>query len=161
MSDRPLDKHALIRTLFNAGYEQKDIARILKLTETTVSKHVIKGEMRKKRVEWGINRQTSEENALAALAHQTKIIRLISEKLGEKIEEDLSVDELGKLLISKGEIDAVQKLFTTVKGKELDWSAMVQVLRNFMAYIKECDLELAQELVPHVDEYINEKRRSM
>jgi transcriptional regulator len=156
-----LDKHAAIRTLFNAGWEQKDIARILKLTEVTVSKHVIKGDMRKKRIEFGINKQTSEENALAALAHQTKVIRLISEKLGEKVQDDLSVEELSKLLISKGEIDAVQKLFTTVKGKELDWSAMVQVIRNLMAYIKETDLELAQELIPHIDEYINEKRRSM
>jgi enterochelin esterase-like enzyme len=38
---------------------------------------------------------------------------------------------------------------------------MVQVIRNLMAYIKETDLELAQELIPHIDEYINEKRRSM
>ena len=94
-----LDKHAAIRTLFNAGWEQKDIARILKLTEVTVSKHVIKGDMRKKRIEFGINKQTSEENALAALAHQTKVIRLISEKLGEKVQDDLSVEELSKLLI--------------------------------------------------------------
>ncbi len=74
----------------------------------------------------------------------------------------MTVEELAKLLIPKGEIDAVQKkLFTTVKGKELDWSAMVQILRNFMSYLKETDVELAQELVPHVDGYINEKRRTL
>jgi len=156
-----LDKHAAIKVLFNAGWEQKDIARILRLTEKTVSSHVTKGDMRRKRIAIGINRHTSEENALTALAHQTNIIRLISEKQAAQVREDMTVEELGKLLIPKGEIDAVQKLFTTVKGKELDWSAMVQILRNFMSFLKESDVQLAQELVPHVDEYINEKRRTL
>lgn len=117
--------------------------------------------MKRKRIAIGINRQTSEENALTALAHQTNIIRIISEKQASLVQENMTVEELAKLLIPKGEIDAVQKLFTTVKGKELDWSAMVQILRNFMSYLKETDVELAQELVPHVDGYINEKRRTL
>ncbi|MBS4057764.1 MAG: hypothetical protein KGZ82_10650 [Bacteroidales bacterium] len=154
-----LDKHAAIRTLFNAGYEQRDIARILRLTEATVSKHVAKGNMKRKRIEHSINRQTSEENALAALAYQTKVLRMISEKLESELKEDMSVSEMASKLIPKGEIDAVQKLFTTVKGRELDWSAMVQILRNLMAYVKEEDIELAQRLVPIIDVYINEKRR--
>ncbi len=77
-----LDKHAAIKVLFNSGWEQKDIARILRLTEKTVSLHVKKGDMKRKRIAIGINRQTSEENALTALAHQTNIIRIISEKTG-------------------------------------------------------------------------------
>jgi len=154
-----LDKHAAIRTLFNAGYEQREIARMLRLTEATVSKHVAKGNMKRKRIEHTINRQTSEENALSALAYQTKVIRLIAEKLDTELREDMTVQEMGSKLIPKGEIDAVQKLFTTVKGRELDWSAMVQIIRNLMAYIKEVDIELAQKMVPIIDEYINEKRR--
>ncbi len=155
------DKVAAIKILYTAGWQQNDIARILKLTEKTVSKHVRDNNMKQKRTEIGINRQTSEENALSALAHQTRIIRLISDKLAEQVTPDLTVEELSKLLIPKGEIDAVQKLFTTVKGKELDWSAMVQILRNFMGFLKESNVELAQELIPHVDDYINEKRKSL
>jgi len=155
------DKVAAIKILFNAGWQQNDIARILKLTEKTVGKHVRENNMKQQRTRIGINRQTSEENALSALAHQTRIIRMISEKLADQVSPNLTVEELSKLLIPKGEIDAVQKLFTTVKGKELDWSAMVQILRNFMSYLKESDVELAQELVPHVDDYINEKRKAL
>jgi hypothetical protein len=156
-----VDKHAAIRTLFNAGWEQKDIARILKLTEVTVSKHVQKGDMRKKRIEFSINRTTSEENALVALAHQTRVIRMMGERLGENLTEDSSIDDLKAALIPRGDIDAVQKLFTTVKGKELDWSAMVQILRNFMGYLKEEDVQVAQDLVPHIDNYINERRKTL
>lgn len=156
-----VDKKSAVKVLFNASFEQKHIAKILRLTEATVSKYVKEGKLREKRLEFGIHKQTSEENALAALAHQTKVVRMITEKLAENLHDDLNVEELKACLIPKGEVDAVQKLFTTIKGKELDWSAMVQILRNFMAWVKEVDIELAQELVPHVDNYINEKRKTL
>ncbi len=161
MAKQDIDKKAAVKVLFLANFEQKHIARILRLTEATVSKYVVDGKLRQKRIEWGINKQTSEENALAALAHQTKVIRMITERLGENLHDGMTVEELQACLIPKGEVDAVQKLFTTIKGKELDWSAMVQILRNFMAHLKEEDIELAQELIPHVDNYINEKRRTL
>lgn len=155
-----LDKKAATAVLFKEGYEQKDIAKILKLSEVTISKYVKEGGLKKKRLEHSIHKQTAEENALTALAHQTTVIRMISEKLGEKLNEDMSVEELGKCLIPKGEIDAVQKLFTTVKGKELEWSGIVKILREFSQWLKEEDLELAQDILDPIDKYINEKRKS-
>lgn len=155
------DKKAAAKLLFDNSFAQKEIARMLRISETTISKWVQNENWRKQRLAHDLNRKTSEENALAALSHQTKIIRLISEKLGEGLDNDLSVEDLKTLLIPKGEIDAVQKLFTTVKGKELDWSGIVQILRDFMAFMKEEDITLSQELVPHVDKYINEKRKTL
>ena len=156
-----LTKKAAVELLFKEGYEQKEIAKILKLSEATVSKYVTQGGLRKKRLDHSIKRTTSEENALTALAHQTTVIRMISEKLGEQLNANLTTEELGKLLIPKGEIDAVQKLFTTVKGKELDWSAIVRILREFSMWLKEEDLELAQEIIEPIDKYLNEKRKSL
>ncbi|RKE02314.1 helix-turn-helix transcriptional regulator [Marinifilum flexuosum] len=156
-----LTKEAAIALLFKEGYEQKDIARILRLSEATISKHVTKGDLRKKRLDHSIKRTTSEENALTALAHQTTVIRMISEKLGEQLNDSLNTEELGKLLIPKGEIDAVQKLFTTVKGKELDWSAIVRILREFSVWLKEENLVMAQNIVEPIDKYLNEKRKSL
>lgn len=155
------DKKAAAKLLFDNGYSQKEISRMLRISETTISKYAQADNWRKQRLTHDLNRKTSEENALVALSHQTKIIRLISERLGEGLTDDLTVDDLKALLIPKGEIDAVQKLFTTVKGKELDWSAIVQIMREFMSFMKEEDLQISQELVPLVDKYINEKRKTL
>lgn len=156
-----LTKKAAVELLFKEGYEQKEIAKLVKLSEATISKYVTQGSLRKKRLDHSIKRQTSEENALSALTHQTTVIRMISEKLGEQITENMTAEELGKLLIPKGEIDAVQKLFTTVKGKELDWSAIVKILREFSQWLKEEDLQLAQDIIEPIDKYLNEKRKSL
>lgn len=155
-----LTKKAAVELLFKDGHEQKQIAKILRLSEATVSKYVTQGGLRKKRLDHSIKRNTSEENALSALAHQTTVIRMISEKLGENLNENMTVKELGECLIPKGEIDAVQKLFTTVKGKELDWSAIVKILREFSVWLREEDLELAQDILDPIDKYLNEKRKS-
>ncbi len=65
------------------------------------------------------------------------------------------------ILVPKGEIDALQKLFTTIKGKELDWSYIVRIIREFIQYVKDKDIELAKDLAEIADEYINDKRRSI
>jgi len=154
-------RNAAIEELFNAGWEQKDIARILKLSEVTVSRYVTKKGLRKTRSLQSLAKQTSEENALIALEHQTTVIRLIAEKLKSALTDNPDLEQLKAALIPKGEIDAVQKLFTTIKGKELEWSGVVKIIREFTSYLKEQDPQLAQEIIDHADDYINEKRRVM
>lgn len=145
--------------LYREGWTQKEIAQIIKSTEKTVSNWRHKFNWDEKTVAYNTHRQTSEDNALAALAHQTKIIRLIAEKLGDEVTNNLSAKELAGLLIPKGEIDAVQKLFTTIKRKELDWSDKVKTLREFATWLKEVDIELAKQIIGHIDTHLNETRR--
>ncbi|WP_346856577.1 hypothetical protein [uncultured Draconibacterium sp.] len=158
-----LSKEAAAQILFKEGVEQKEIAKILKLSETTISKYAVNGNWRAKRLSHTIKKSTAEEDALTALAHQSRIIRLIADKLGDELEAknkgDVSVDDLKAALIPKGEIDALQKLFTTIKGKELDWSAIVRILREFSVFLKNDNIQLAQLIVPHIDKYINLKRK--
>lgn len=156
-----LTKHSAIEVLFNEGWDQKDIARILKLSEVSISRYVNKHKLRQKRTMQGLAKRTSEENALIALEHQSTVIRLMAEKLKEELADNPDIDALKAALIPKGEIDALQKLFTTIKGKELEWSAIVKIIRELMAYIKERDPELAQDAIDIADDYINDKRRLM
>ncbi len=156
-----LTKQAAIDILFNEGCEQKDIARILKLSEVTISRHVTKNNLRQNRSMQSIAKKTSEENALVALEHQSTIIRLMAEKLKRALGEDPNMDELKAALIPKGEIDALQKLFTTIKGKELEWSNVVKIIREFTSWLKDRDIDLAQDIIDHADDYINDKRRLM
>lgn len=156
-----LTKNSAIDVLFAEGWDQKDIARVLKVSEVTVSRYAGKNGLRKKRTMQSLARKTSEENALIALEHQSTIIRLIGEKLRNELSENPTMEDLKAALIPKGEIDALQKLFTTIRGKEQDWSAVVKTVREFTSFLKEVDMELAQRVVDHADDYINEKRRVM
>jgi IS30 family transposase len=156
-----LSKESAIEILFKEGVEQKDIARILKLSEVTISRHVKKNNLRAARSMQSIAKKTSEENALVALEHQSTIIKLIADKLRAQLADDPTVEDLKAALIPKGEIDALQKLFTTIKGKELEWSAVVKIIREFTTFVKDRDMKLAHAIIDPADEYINEKRRAM
>lgn len=154
-------KHTAIEILFNEGWEQKDIAKTLRLSEVTVSKYVTGNNLRKQRALQSLAKKTSEDNALMALEHQSTIIRLIAEKLKSELADNPDMESLKAALIPKGEIDALQKLFTTIKGKEREWSDVVKIIREFTSWLKEVNIELAQDVVDHADEYLNEKRRMM
>lgn len=156
-----LTKHSAIDELFLAGWEQKDIARLLKLSEVTISRYVTKKDLRKNRNMQSLAKKTSEENCLMALEHQSTIVRLISEKLKKELSENPDIKELKAALIPKGEIDALQKLSVTIRGKELEWSAVVKIIREFATFIKNVDMKLAQQVVDYAEDYINEKRRLM
>jgi len=154
-----LTKNSAIETLFNDGWEQKDIARVLKLSETTISRYVTKHNLRQERTKHSIAKKTSEDNALIALEHQSTIIRKIAEKLKSTLDDDPDMASLKAALIPKGEIDALQKLFTTIKGKELEWSTIVKIIREFISFVKDRNIDLAQDIIDPADEFINEKRR--
>lgn len=156
-----LRKEAAIEILFQQGVEQKDIAKILKISEVTVSKVVTTGNLRKKRTMQSLAKKTSEDNALMALEHQSTIVRLMAEKLKEELSANPTIDDLKSALIPKGEIDALQKLFTTIKGKEMEWSNVVKIIREFVAWTRENRPDLVQYIIDPADEYINDKRRLM
>lgn len=148
-------REAAIEALLKAGFEQTEIARILRLSENTVSKYSNKKGIKKRILEQSIKQNTAEEDALTSLAHQSKVVRMISDKLSEQLSPDMEVEELKECLIPKGEIDALQKLFTTIKRKELEWSDKVKTLRQFSNHLKSEDLELARDIIPHIEVYIN------
>jgi long-subunit acyl-CoA synthetase (AMP-forming) len=145
--------------LYDQGVSQKQIAAVLKTSERTIGVWKIKYEWDDRTVSYAIGKKTAEDNALEALAHQTRVIKLISKRLSETIDENSSLEILKGALIPKGEIDAVQKLFTTIKRKELEWGDKVRILREFCAWLKGDDLQLAQSVVEHVDIYLNESRK--
>lgn len=156
-----ISKEAAIRILYRDGVEQKEIARLLRISEVTVSRHVVKSDLKKKKLRHSIRKETSEENALTALEHQSTVVRRMAELAAEKMTQDMTMEELKACLIPKGEIDALQKLFTTIKGKELDWSHIVRIMREFMSYVKERDMALAQAVTDVADDYLNDKRGAM
>jgi predicted transcriptional regulator len=154
-------KEAAVGILFNQGIEQKEIAKLLKISEVTISRYVTKNGLKKKRLIHSVRRETSEENALTALMHQSTVVRRMAELAAESMTDTMSMEDLKAALLPKGEIDALQKLFTTVKGKEMEWSGIVRVMREFMNYLKDENMEVAQSCADYTDAFINEKRKAI
>jgi len=156
-----VNKKEAAEILFKEGFDQKDIARMLGLSVTTISKYAIAGNWRKMRQQHDLRILSAESDNEFSLAHQSRILRMMSEKLSQMVTTEMTIDELKNCLLPKGEIDAVQKLSTTIARKDPDWKLIVRVLREFSVFLKEQNLELAQDVVMYIDKYINERRKKM
>ncbi|MGL6123944.1 MAG: terminase gpP N-terminus-related DNA-binding protein [Shewanella sp.] len=146
-------KTAEAKVLFNAGFEQKRIAQMLKLSEVTISKWAKEGEWKKKLTENKMRTEASAERVQKLIDYQLRAL----EELTEKWEKDRKPGETLPL-IQAGNTDGLQKLYTTIKSKEIAWSQIVKIITEFVDNIQERDLALAKKLVPLADSYINNKR---
>lgn len=160
MTDRDAGK-----ILYSNGFEQKEIARLLRKSEPTISKWKNEDNWELSKVSNSVQTLTATENSLAALNHQTRVLKLMADRFSRQLEDELARDaegaELAKYLIPKGEIDAVQKLFTTIKRPEAEWSTLVKVLRDYANWLRDENLSLAQQNVEYMDIWLNDKRKSL
>ena len=78
-------------------------------------------------------------------------------KLKTKYEREESDDGTPRL-ISKGDIDGVRDLYNMIKAKETDWMGLVRNVRMINQYVKERDPELARQVAPILNDFLNEQR---
>lgn len=160
-----MDIQEAAKTLYFEGWEQTRIATTLKKTEQTISRWKRDGNWDRLRAEQNMQRETAEERVWRLINHQLHILDKMStikkQTIDSVTEDTEGLATLSDALINKGDIDALQKLFTTVKGKQHTWTNYVSILREYMDYVQGRDLELAKALVDHVDEFLNQKRKEL
>lgn len=163
-----MEKQAAARILFNEGTAQKDIARILRVTEGTVSKWARDEDWRGSRIANAIARESAEEGIWHLINYQieqlTAITKEWKENAGKKLKNPDGSDGgtyPRNKLIDKGDIDALQKMFAAVKGKQQTWTHYVSVTRELMEHLQNSDSELAKRLIEHVDQFLNDKRQKL
>lgn len=141
--------------MYNEGWEQKDIARVLKVSEKSISKWSVDGNWKEKRAKKNMTTDVAENNVWDLINYQTRALKMRTENYQAKFDAK-EVEELK--LLDKGDIDALQKLFTTVKSKQLEWATVVNIIKEFIDFIQQKDLELAKKLIVKADDYLNLKR---
>lgn len=153
-----IDNKNAAQELFNASWDQKDIARILKVSEKTISNWKQKHRWEEKRAKKNMAEEVSEDGIWELINYQVTALKMKK----NKFEEQLNTEEISELpLLDKGDIDALQKLWTTVKGKQLEWSTIVKIIRDYVAAVSEKDNGLAEALLNHTDDYLNFKRKNL
>lgn len=143
--------------MFNQGWQQKDIARALDVSEKSISSWATKGNWEEKRAKKNMSREVAEDDVWELINYQTRALKMRKEVFIKKFEESKEEDKQLPLL-DKGDIDALQKLFTTIKSKQLEWATVVNILKEFIDDVQMKDLELAKLLIPKADDYLNRKR---
>lgn len=147
-----MDKKEAAKVLYLDGYSSTDIAKLLGVSENTMSKWVIAGEWKGKRIASQIFESTSVETVQELIGYQLEALR---RKKDEWIQE-------GKYnLLDRGDIDALQKLFTTIRRGELRWDDYVRIMRRFMEFMQDHDPERAKQLVEPADLYLNAIRKQL
>lgn len=154
------EKKAAARILYMDGFSQQAIAKVLKMQESQLSHWVNDGDWPTKRNQSRLFREKSEESVQDLITYQLDILCKIKEISAAEAENAETVKQLEELLIKRGDIDALQKLFTTIKDeKEIDWKGKVKLLQRFTASVSEEDNELAKKLMLYVTQFLNDERQ--
>jgi predicted transcriptional regulator len=154
-----LDKKSAAQELFNVGWDQKRIAAILELSEQTISTWKNKHRWEEKRAKKNMAADVAEDTIWELINYQLKALKQQKDRYELLAESNKENKDLP--MLDKGDIDALQKLWTTVKNKQLDWSVIVKNVHELAGYIAERDLELSKKLLSHCDDYLNYKRANL
>lgn len=156
--------------LYMQGIDNNDIADIVEVQAKTVGNWAKEGKWKDKLTESLLRKETNEEATQKLITFQLKVLDKMREEAELGLEELLAdntkdrgekIKVLQGLLIERGEIDALQKLHTIIKGKDIEWTMYVKVIREFMAELREADNKLATTITDYVNEFLNNKRKEL
>lgn len=152
------DKEAAYK-LYMSGDRQNEIAAVLKISEQSISAWVKAYDWKKKRERNNLFDQHTTEKTQNVISRQLEILDMISEKQRESINEHSSIEELQKALISRGDLDGFQKLFSTIKSKELAWDKIVNLIREFLEFARDYDADAVKALTPVSHSFLDDIRK--
>lgn len=135
--------------LFKEGVPQGEIAKVLNRSEVTISRWKKKGEWDKKAADELMMMETISDGILDLVRYQLKQLKLLKEKY---------LEEGGIRLIAKGDIDGIRDLYNMVKGKETDFTTLVRIVRQINDFMKNNNPDLARQVAPVLNAFLNEKR---
>jgi predicted transcriptional regulator len=138
--------------LYVENVSQADIAKMLKVSEVTVSNWANKGDWKAKRSKKAISEILIHERLVEMLEYH---MELESKKIKDNRESGTYEP------LDKESINTISKLYSQIKSKELQFDQMVKLLRQFIVYIETVDLTLAKGVIEHTNDFINDRRKSM
>lgn len=150
-----MEKRDAARAMYMEGFKQVDIARLLRVTENTIRAWREKESWDEKRISFEALKDNSAERIMRLIDYQLRALEKRTESWAADAEE---LDETPRL-IERGDIDALQKLWTTIKREQKTWRDYLTTMTEFMEYLSSKDIELAKQVTGHADLFLNEKRK--
>lgn len=153
-----MNKKQAAHQLYINGISHEQIAELLKVSYHSVAKWSSEGNWKNEKNQNSLQQQTIQDRIQSLIYYQLDIIKRITEIKSNDLSHSTSPEELKQAMIQRGDIDALQKLFTTVKGKEIPWEKTVKQTRELLEFIESQDLALAKEVAPLANEWLLTKR---
>ena len=148
-----MDDKYIAYVLYKEGVSGQDIARITGKSEQTVSRWKRDGEWEKKATDDLMAMQTIHEDIRDLVRYQLVQLKKLKETYAVSEAEDGKVH-----LIAKGDIDGVRDLYNMIREKETDWTLLVRTVRKINKYLKDNHPEVAKEVAPLLNDFLNEER---
>ncbi len=140
------------KVLYMINTPNNEIARLLDVSETTVSNWVTKGGWREERAAGLAMKRTMSDNVLFLIDYQMEALKELTEQYRAA----------GKLkLLDKGEIDALSKLFAAIKGKELTFANVVTFTRELVEFLNQKNPDIAKVVIPYTSDFLLAKKEVM
>lgn len=146
--------------LYKAGVSKTDISRIFRKSPNTVTRWAKEDNWEEKSVEEALFKETSGEQVRELITYQLKVLNKIKDIRQDDLQNSHEVADLRKLLIDKGDIDALSKLYATIKGKEIEFTQITLIVKELVEYVERERIELAKELTPLAHEFIQKRMQS-
>lgn len=137
------------------GYSQKDIARLMRLSEKTISNYARRDNWRDAKASFDLMKDNSTQRIMKLIDYQTRALEA-------RVENWKELDPNGEQvppLLERGDIDGLQKLWTTVKRDAKKFSDYIAVLKEYHEWLQNQDLDLAKSSIEQAERFINEKRK--
>lgn len=143
------------KALFLEGVSQAFIAEVMGVAPKTVGTWAKQGNWHSLKSESDMMRMNSEEIVQRLIAYQLKVLE---QRTIDNLE---AADQYGTPLplLDKGDIDALQKLFTTIKRSEMKWRDYIRFTKEFTVFIEQHDRELAKTITELGQLFLNEKSK--
>ncbi|MGL6008247.1 MAG: terminase gpP N-terminus-related DNA-binding protein [Culicoidibacterales bacterium] len=146
-----MNKKDAAKTLFMQGWSQTNIASILSVQESTIGAWV-------KKEAW---KATKQKVQAMMISREENIREIFDYQVGCLMHIKHQRVEAGNMVpFDKGDLDALQKTWTMLKGKETKWSDEVALIKLLAEYLHDEDLETAKVVLPLLDKFINERRKA-
>lgn len=146
---RKAEELSAAKDLYMCGWNQDRIAEALDCSTTTISKWVNENGWQKERIRKYDLVESNAARIMDLIDYQIEALKKIT---------DTNRDNHNLKLLEKGDIDALSKLFSTIKGREIAWTMYVDVIRETLEYVSLKNPELARQLIPHTDAFLIFKR---
>ena len=149
-----MEKQKAAKILYTEGYQQNDIAKLLSVSANTVNRWALTGKWKEQKINQNLLEDNSVQRILEMIDYQTRAIK-------RRIESWQKEDPDNPRLIERGDIDALQKLFTTIKRDSKKWSDYVSVIKEFFEFLQEQNLDLAKQVSEYGDKFLMIKKDNM
>ena len=141
----PLSKEDSAKELFFSGFSQKKISEILETSEQTISRWVKKYGWDQERIKLATSKESIELRIFKLIEYQLWVLEV-------KAEDAMAHDR--PTAIDKGEIDALSKLFASIKAKEISFAQKVKLIADFTEFINTEDPEIAKRIIKLSEQFI-------